>query len=66
MKLSHLKVGELFLSDSNVLFKVLPFTQSEARKKDLKDRIKALRIDENKIYYMTDMIVRKTTKPLVN
>jgi hypothetical protein len=59
MKLSSLKIGDLFMTDSGVLFRVLPFTQSESKKKDLNDRTKVLRIDENKTYYLTDMIVRK-------
>lgn len=59
MKLSQLKPGDFFLSDSGVKFKVLPFTQSELKRKVLNGRIKVLRIDTNKTYYLTEMIIRK-------
>jgi hypothetical protein len=33
MKLSKLKINDYFLSDSNLLFKVIPFTKSDIRLK---------------------------------
>jgi hypothetical protein len=59
MKLSKLKINDYFLSDSNLLFKVIPFTKSDIRLKKNIDRIKVLRMDIKKEYYFTNVIVRK-------